>query len=545
MRWSTNLSRRPVLAVLLAAALVVAGLLVPAAGAPAQAAPRIVHTYDVRGMGNTTSLEEFAARAAQTYADARGWGLWGQIEFRRVASGGSFTLWLSAPQLLPTFSSGCSTQWSCRVGRNVVINELRFRGASPAWLGAGASLRDYQHLVVNHETGHWLGFGHRSCPAAGAPAPVMQQQSKNLGGCRPNAWPTAGEQVALARAKGVSPTPPTPPPPPGPPQVPAGSVVTIPVGAEAVAAKAVGVNLTVAAPAADGWAVAYPCGQPQPPTSTLNYPSGGTVAGFAVVGVGAGGAICVVASATAHLVVDLSSALPAASTYQPAPPVRLLDTRATGRPATGPVAVGLPAGAGAAALTVTSTQQSGAGHLTVHPCGEPLPLASSVNFKPGRDAANLVLAKAGADGRVCIAPSTPTGIVVDLAGTWPAGSGFAASTPARLLDTRLSGSRVSGVVAVPLPGGAAHALNLTVTDPQAGGWVGAYPCGTAWPGTSSINFTAGQTVANAVVAAAGADGRLCLLTSGQVNLIVDDSGAFGPGELLPVTPRRLLDTRAG
>jgi hypothetical protein len=48
--------------------------------------------------------------------------------------------------------------------------------------------------MVNHEVGHVLGRGHAFCPAAGAPAPVMVQQTKGVAPCRPNPWPLAWER---------------------------------------------------------------------------------------------------------------------------------------------------------------------------------------------------------------------------------------------------------------------------------------------------------------------------------------------------------------
>ncbi len=162
-------------------------------------AARRVATYTVRTRGRiTTSLAVFARQAAATYADPRGWRGRG-VQFRRVARGGDFTLVLSEAAQVPSFSSGCSVDWSCRVGRYVIINQTRWRAASPAWLAAGMSRRDYRHMVVNHETGHWLGFGHAYCPARGRKAPVMQQQSKGLQGCRANPWPTLGELRGAGR----------------------------------------------------------------------------------------------------------------------------------------------------------------------------------------------------------------------------------------------------------------------------------------------------------------------------------------------------------
>jgi hypothetical protein len=170
------------------------------AGAPQvrveqQAEPRVIrYSVRVRGEIGRKTRREFRVLAQETYDDPRGWsGKRPGLRFKQVKRGGAFTLWLSRARLVPSFSSACSAQWSCRVGRNVIINLDRWRGASPAWKKADLPLRDYQHMVVNHETGHWLGYRHASCPRPGALAPVMMQQSKGTGGCRLNPWPTKAE----------------------------------------------------------------------------------------------------------------------------------------------------------------------------------------------------------------------------------------------------------------------------------------------------------------------------------------------------------------
>ena len=150
-------------------------------------------TYHVETRGRITAdVATFKRLAQESYADPRGWR-GGGVSFRRVASGGDLTLVLAEASWLPRFSSECSVEWSCRVGRFVVINQTRWLHASPMWHRTGGSLRDYRHMVLNHETGHWLGHGHASCPRRGAPAPVMQTQSKGLNGCRPNPFPVASE----------------------------------------------------------------------------------------------------------------------------------------------------------------------------------------------------------------------------------------------------------------------------------------------------------------------------------------------------------------
>lgn len=161
--------------------------------AVALAGQKITVTYSVSTKGAITAdLNEFKQQANATFNDARGWARMG-VFFQEVATGGQFSLVLSEASQLPSYSAGCSAAYSCNVGRYVIINQDRWLGATSPWNTAGGSLRDYRHMVINHETGHWLGHGHRSCGGAGQAAPVMQQQSIDLQGCSFNPWPTPGE----------------------------------------------------------------------------------------------------------------------------------------------------------------------------------------------------------------------------------------------------------------------------------------------------------------------------------------------------------------
>lgn len=150
-------------------------------------------TYQVSSRGTlSASLAEFKALVNQTLNDTRGWARLG-VAFQEVASGGSFTFILSEASQMTSFSTGCSVEYSCRVGTSVIINQDRWVGATAPWNSAGGSLRDYRHMVVNHEVGHWLGHGHAACGGAGQQAPVMLQQSIDLQGCAFNPWPLASE----------------------------------------------------------------------------------------------------------------------------------------------------------------------------------------------------------------------------------------------------------------------------------------------------------------------------------------------------------------
>lgn len=147
-----------------------------------------------------------------------------------------------------------------------------------------------------------------------------------------------------------------------------------------------------------------------------------------------------------------------------------------------------------------------------------------------------------------------------------AASGFnSLPAPQRVLDTRPEGTTAdsqhakAGAVAagttytLPLTGRVglpdsvtATVLNVTVAEPADAGFVTVYPCGAPLPTASNVNYTAGQTVPNAVIAAPGSGGAVCLYTKATAHLVVDVSGWFAPSSYTALAaPARLFDSRPG
>jgi hypothetical protein len=122
---------------------------------------------------------------------------------------------------------------------------------------------------------------------------------------------------------------------------------------------------------------------------------------------------------------------------------------------------------------------------------------------------------------------------------------FIGITPCRLVDTRQAGfpagfgppALTAGVPrSFALPGrcgipAAAEAvsLNVTVTNTQGAGFILIFPQGDAQPDVSTLNYVAGQTVANAAVVPLGAGGGITVIAgvSGTA-LILDTNGYYAP-----------------
>ncbi len=315
-------------------------------------------------------------------------------------------------------------------------------------------------------------------------------------------------------------------------------------GAPADAVAAV-VNLTATGVQRPGYLTAYPCGTARPLASSLNVAVGETRANEAVVALDSTRALCLYTSAPLDVVIDGTGWFaPDGDGYRPVTPARVLDTRDGGRLVTD-VAVAvhdvLGHDATAVVANVTVTNPLGAGFVTAYPCDMPLPLASNVNFAAGQTVANLATVKLGTGSTLCVHSSSPTHLVVDVAGGFAPGatSALTSVVPARLLDTRdatggwtgpvAAGQRVELAVAgrrgVPT-GARAVAVNLTATDTAAAGYVVAFPCDGAVPMASNVNFRAGETAATMAVVRLSSDGALCLRSSAGASLVVDVAGWF-------------------
>lgn len=278
-----------------------------------------------------------------------------------------------------------------------------------------------------------------------------------------------------------------------------------------------------------------------------------------------------------------ASAIPTEPVYVPQGPARLMDTRPGGVTVdglgpkgalVGPGSVvlqiggryGYPAGGmGAVQLNVTVTAPSSNGHLRVWPTGSAMPTASNLNFVAGQTVANSVVSKTSADGRVSIYLGGGTAhVIVDVMGYFPSLGEFAPLSPARLLDTRpgqptIDGLGPKGAIVGPTSinidvlgrGGVALSrvsavvMSVTVAQPSAAGHVRVWPAGAAMPNASAVNFPAGRTVPNLVVAKLGSAGRVSLfLSNGTAHLIADVMGYYAAnGDYAPLQPARLMDTR--
>jgi hypothetical protein len=198
-------------------------------------------------------------------------------------------------------------------------------------------------------------------------------------------------------------------------------------------AKAVVLNMTVAATGSSGYLAAYPEGTAVPTVSNLDWTATNTtIAGLAIVPVGTDGNVSIKVAGTAHVIADVFGYFTAGTTgssFTSAGPTRLLDTRSangvsTTTPVTGGTYVplqitgryGIPSGIKAVVLNVTVVGATYGGYLTAWADGATRPGSSNLNWANGNAIPNQVIVPVGSDGKVDLYVSGTTHVIADVFG---------------------------------------------------------------------------------------------------------------------------------
>ncbi len=268
--------------------------------------------------------------------------------------------------------------------------------------------------------------------------------------------------------------------------------------------------------------------------------------------------------------------------FVPVTPCRVADTRNPSGAFGGPFlgagttrgftipdsACGIPNTAQAYSVNATVVPKGSLGYLTMFPCGETLPLASTLNSIDGRVKAGAAIVPAGTNGAVCAFVTNDTDLVLDVNGYFVPSSNTSALafyplTPCRVVDTRgpagaLGGPSLVGNAARSFPilssscsvPAAAQAYSLNYTSVPKGnlGFLTTWPAGQTQPLVSTLNAPTGAVTANAAIVPAGTNGDISVFVTHNSDLVIDIDGYFAPPgagglSLFPTTPCRVLDTR--
>jgi hypothetical protein len=324
----------------------------------------------------------------------------------------------------------------------------------------------------------------------------------------------------------------------------------------------------------------------QPTASNLNYTTGAVVPNAVIAKIGANGQVCVFVSMATDLIVDVNGYFPTTTSLSSINPARVgnatwVDDQR--RVATSDRDTCCRVGhRGADRRTRHRAERCQRGRVerhrhrgprrrfvTVYPCGTAIPTASNINYITGSTVANLVVAKIGTASQVCIYTSNTVDLIADINGYFPAKTTYRPLEPARLVETRAGlttidtkfqgiGQRsqnsvlaldVTGRGGVPFAATTA-VLNITITAPTGPGFITAYPCGFNPPLASNLNYAAGSTVANAVIAKIGTNEQTASSTPHQPTssstspaTSTNTGDVDGFGQSRPLTLSRALSMR--
>jgi ssRNA-specific RNase YbeY (16S rRNA maturation enzyme) len=147
--------------------------------------------FDVKVEKNLDIPADEAARLiADILNDRRSWRGTGRWRFELVSADSDqaeLHTYIVTPGTTDRLCAPLQTRGevSCQTGDRVVLNAKRWQFSAKSY---GTDLANYRRYLVNHEFGHYIGYGHVNCPGRGQLAPIMLQQTKGLDGCRKNPW---------------------------------------------------------------------------------------------------------------------------------------------------------------------------------------------------------------------------------------------------------------------------------------------------------------------------------------------------------------------
>ncbi len=232
---------------------------------------------------------------------------------------------------------------------------------------------------------------------------------------------------------------------------------------------------------------------------------------------------------------------------------------------------GVPLTATAVAINVTAVNMTSNGYLDIYPQGFLPSSVHSLSWTAGSGVVtNLVTVPVNtSNGEITITNGGGGSVdyVVDIEGYYaPAGNTSAGLynpvAPSRLVDTRCSETSppgyitssycaslpstnsnlttlgtgqienvtVTGVAGIPSSGVSAVVLNLTAIEPTHSGYLTIFPTGATKAVVSAVDFNAGETIANSVMAKVGSNGQISVYNFlGNVNFALDVSGYYTNG----------------
>jgi hypothetical protein len=337
-------------------------------------------------------------------------------------------------------------------------------------------------------------------------------------------------------------------------------------------AVAITANLTVTGQQQAGYAALTRVPDPNPATSTINFPLGDNRANNVTTPLNTDGHVSITykagAGKQAHFVLDVTGYFlnnNTGDTFKTLAPVRVLETRPTGNIGLpGPIPANqnkefdvagvltVPADAVAVTGNLTVTAPSGTGFVTLSSTPPPaVPKTSTINFPAGDTRANGVTVKLSPAGSLFVVYNAPAGktthLIFDVTGYYVedgTGAKFVAISPGRRMDTRFAAPQegLAGpfaantartLVIEPYQGVPANATaitgNLTVVGQQRAGYVSMTQTATNSPTTSTLNFPLGDTRANGVTGPLSDPGSVGLVykaSGGLTHLILDITGYF-------------------